>query len=231
MLELLIGNKNYSSWSLRPWVLMRELGIEFDELLIPFVAPGQPSPFADRSPTGLVPCLRDGDRTVWESLAIVEYLAEREPRVWPADVSARAWARCAAAEMHAGFRALRDVCGMNCGIRVELAEVPPALRKDLQRLDSLWGEGLARFGGPFLAGAAFSAVDAFFAPVAFRVQSYQPPLAAASRLYVDRLLALPAMRDWYAAALREPWRDAAHEAELQRAGRITQDLRTAAFRA
>jgi glutathione S-transferase len=226
--ELLIANKNYSSWSLRPWVLMRELGIAFDEKLIPFAGRGQPSPFAGFSPTELVPCLRDGSVVVWESLAIVEYLAERDPRVWPADPVARAWARSAAAEMHAGFKTLRDICTMNCGVRVKLAEIPDALRKDLSRLDALWGEGLARFGGQFLAGPAFTAVDAFFAPVAFRVQTYDPPVAPASRAYANRLLALPAMRAWYEAALAETWREIEHEEELTRAGTVTQDLRAKA---
>src|SRR5690606_31491236 len=117
--------------------------------------------FSKFSPTGLVPVLNDGDRVVWESLSIIEYLAERHPEVWPDDAAVRAWARSAAAEMHGGFSTLRSVCGMNCGIRVRLHEVSPALQNNLDRIDALWTEGFARFGGPFLAGGKFTAVDAF----------------------------------------------------------------------
>jgi len=225
MLKLFIANKNYSSWSLRPWVLMRELGIPFEETLVPFAAHDEPSPFRSFSPTGKVPCLVDGDTVVWDSLAIAEYLAEHEPKVWPADAKARAWARAAAAEMHSGYGQLRSLCGMNCGLRVQLLQTPTALQQELVRLDALWSEGLTRFGGPFLAGAAFTAVDAFFAPVAFRVQTYQLGLSAPAYQYAQRLLSLPAMQDWYAAALREPWRDQAHEDEVQVSGRVLQDLR------
>jgi glutathione S-transferase len=126
MYTLYIGNKNYSSWSLRPWVLMRVLDIPFEEKLVTFVPEGYGASwetFRRFSPNGLVPCLHDGDTAIWESLAIAEYLAERHPGVWPGDPQARAWARCAAAEMHGGFGALRNVCSMNCGIRVRLHEV------------------------------------------------------------------------------------------------------------
>jgi len=227
MTVLHIANKNYSSWSLRPWVLMRELAIPFEERVTPFVAPGAPSPFRAFSPSGRVPCLVDGDLVVWDSLAIAEYLAERRPDVWPRDRAARAWARCAAAEMHSGFGALREVCGMNCGLRVRIDPFPAAVLADVARLDALWADGLARFGGPFLAGPQFGAVDAFFAPVAFRAQTYAPPLATASRAYVDRLLALPSMRAWYEAALAEPWRDETHEQDVRRHGTVTSDLRRA----
>jgi glutathione S-transferase len=224
MYDLYIANKNYSSWSLRPWVLMAAQGIAFNEKIAP-LAPGA---FRHFSPSGKVPCLVDGAVTVWESLAIVEYLAERHAGVWPADATARAWARSAASEMHAGFGELRQVCGMNCGIRVELNEISPALAADLARLQALWNDGLQRFGGPFLAGDSFTAVDAFFCPVAFRVQTYGLQLDAASMAYVERLLALPVMRDWYEAGLRETWRDPPHEAEAHASGRWTADLRAVA---
>ena len=228
MYTLHIANKNYSSWSLRPWVLMKTLGIPFEEVLQPFDESGSYSKFRQFSPTGLVPLLRDGDTVVWDSLAIVEYLAEHHPGVWPADPVARAFARSASAEMHSGFSALRSTCSMNCGIRVRLNDIPPRLEKDLDRLDELWGEGLARFGGPFLAGPNFGAVDAFYAPVAFRVQTYAVPLNSASTAYVNRLLQLPAMQDWYAAALRETWREPAHEAEMREVGEWTADFRATA---
>jgi glutathione S-transferase len=222
MFRLFIANKNYSSWSLRPWVLVRQLDIPFEEQLMPF---GGPDDFHSFSPTGKVPCLIDGKTVVWDSLAITEYLAERYPRVWPADAAARAWARCAAAEMHSGFTDLRNICTMNCGVRVQLKTFSASLKSDIARIDALWHEGLARFGGPFLAGSVFTAVDAFFAPVAFRVQTYGLALSPAARQYVDRMLALAPMQDWYAAALAEPWRDAEHEAELAQAGTVLQDLR------
>lgn len=228
MYRLHIANKNYSSWSLRPWLLLRELGIPFEERLTPFAAEPAAVHAALRafSPTGKVPCLCDGDMTIWDSLAIAEYLAERHVGVWPSDPHARAWARCAAAEMHAGFAALRACCPMNCGVRVRLAEpLPAALHADLQRLDELWNDGLARFGGPFLAGAGFGAVDAFFAPVALRIQSYDPPLGAAALAYATRLRELPSMRRWYAEALQETWRDPSHEMDTCRHGKLLEDLR------
>jgi glutathione S-transferase len=225
MYTLVIANKNYSSWSLRPWVLMRMLGIGFTEQLIPFgpQPPGQS--ITERSPSGRVPCLVDGDFIVWDSLAITEYLAERHAGVWPAGTRVRAWARCAVAEMHSGFFALRNSCGMTCGQRIRLHEHSPALRDDLSRLVALWHDGLQRHGGPFLAGSAFTAVDAFFAPVAFREQTYDLGLPAEAAAYAQRLRDLPAMQDWYAAALAEPWRDDAHEREVAACGTVTADLR------
>jgi glutathione S-transferase len=214
MYTLVIGNKNYSSWSLRPWVLMRTLRIDFEELLIPFAEPGSAELFRQHSPSGRVPCLHDGDLRIWDSLAIVEYLAERHAGVWPAERAARAWARSAAAEMHSSFQALRNICSMTCGQRVVLRERPVALERDLSRLQSLWQEGLSRFGGPFLGGQTFTGVDAFYAPVAFRLQTYHLSLAEACDAYVARLRALPSMLEWYEAALGEPWREAAHEREI-----------------
>jgi glutathione S-transferase len=225
VLQLYIANKNYSSWSLRPWVLMQQLNMRFEERLVPFANGGQSSPFAGFSPTGRVPCLVDGGLTVWDSLAIAEYLAESDTRVWPADKQARAWARCAAAEMHSGFSQVRNACAMNCGLRISLFDWPAALLSEWSRIDQLWRDGLGRFGGPFLAGPAFCAVDAFFAPVAFRVQTYAPPLSADANAYVQRLLDLPSMAAWYASALDEAWREDAHEAEARQAGTWLQDLR------
>jgi len=214
MYTLVIGNKNYSSWSLRPWVLMRTLRIDFEELLIPFAEPGSAERFRQHSPSGRVPCLHDGDLRIWDSLAIVEYLAERHAGVWPAERAARAWARSAAAEMHSSFQALRNICSMTCGQRVVLRERPVALERDLSRMQSLWQEGLARLGGPFLGGQTFTGVDAFYAPVAFRLQTYHLSLGEACDAYVARLRALPSMLEWYEAALGEPWREAAHEREI-----------------
>jgi glutathione S-transferase len=228
MYTLYIANKNYSSWSLRPWVLMKALGIPFEERLVVFQEGSNWEPFRKFSPGGLVPCLHDGPTIVWDSLAIAEYLAERHPGVWPADSGARAWARCAAAEMHSGFGALRGTCTMNCGLRIRLRAVSPALQHNLDRISELWNEGLDRFGGPWLAGRSISAVDAFYAPVAFRIQTYDLRLGGAVNPYASRLLALPAMQEWYAAALQETWREPAHEAEALEVGTVLQDLRVKA---
>ncbi len=228
MYTLHIANKNYSSWSLRPWVLMRMRDIAFAEALTPFEPGASRERFRRFSPNGKVPCLVDDGLAVWDSLAIVEYLAERHPGIWPAGAQARAWARCASAEMHSGFAALREHCSMSCGVRVRLHAHPPAVQQDLERLAELWQEGLARFGGPFLAGAEFTAVDAFFAPVAFRVQTYGLALAPAADAYAARLLALAPMRLWQDEAGRETWRDAAHEADIGRAGAVIADFRAPA---
>jgi glutathione S-transferase len=223
--DLYVGNKNYSSWSLRPWVLLKVLNIPFREIVVPFGGAANPDAFRAFSPTGKVPCLVDGAITVWDSMAITEYVGERHAGIWPAEASPRAWARCAAAEMHSGFQALRGTCHFACGLRISLHAVDAALRTDLARLEALWADGLAKFGGPFLAGARFTAADAFFAPVAFRIQTYDPPVNADARRYASQLLALPPMQDWYRAALAETWRDEAHEADIRAAGTWREDLR------
>ncbi len=229
MYILHIGNKNYSSWSLRPWVLMRTCGVAFEERLHRFVDGGSSyAEFRRFSPTGLVPVLEDGATVVWDSLAIVEYLAERHRGVWPSDPAARTWARSAAAEMHGGFSALRNICGMNCGIRVRLHEFPEALTRNLARLEELWSDGFDRFGGPFLAGRDFTAVDAFFCPVAFRVQTYGLPLGERAAAYAARLIELPAMKEWYEAALGETFRDSLHDDEQHAVGEWTADYRATA---
>jgi glutathione S-transferase len=227
MYRLYIANKNYSSWSLRPWVLLRELEIAFDEHLLKFGDAAAWERFRRISPAGKVPCLLDGELAVWDSLAIVEYLAERHEGVWPAERAARAWARSATAEMHSGFSALRNVCSMNCGVRVRLATLPETLASDVARLSELWQDGLTRFGGPFLAGSRFTAVDAFYAPVAFRWQTYDFTLAAEARAYAERLLALGPMRQWYREALAETFRDKSHDRELLTYGTVTSDSRAA----
>lgn len=232
MFDLYIANKNYSSWSLRPWVLLKTLEIPFNEHLMPFEGGFGESlaTFKRFSPSGLVPCLVDSEHevAVWDSLAIVEYVAEANPDVWPQQLAARAWARSASAEMHSGFAALRDECSMNCGVRVAMNAISPGLKSNLARLDALWQEGLERFGGPFLAGEHFTAVDAFYAPVAFRVQTFGLPLGDASLAYVQRLLALPAMQAWYAAALKETWREPMHEQETLKQATLLSDERATA---
>lgn len=222
---LITANRNYSSWSLRPWLLLRALEIPFEDRLEPFTQAVNYDAFRAFSPTGQVPVLLDGDRTVWDSLGIVLYLAERHPGVWPDDAAARGWAQCATAEMHGGFGAVRNAYTMNVGVRVSPPAPTPALAREIARLAELWAEGLDRFGGPWLAGPTFGAVDAFFAPVAFRVRTYGLDVGAAGAAWVARILEHPAMREWESAALAESWREAAHEAELAAAGTITADHR------
>lgn len=229
MYRLYIANKNYSSWSLRPWVLMSTLGVPFEEQLLRFGDFAAWEHYRQTiSARAQVPCLVDGEVVVWDSLSIVEYLAEHHRGVWPDSGRARAWARSAAAEMHSDFMELRARCSMTCGQRIRLREYPPALAREVTRLTDLWNEGLTRFGGPFLAGAHFSAADAFFAPVAFRIQTYGLELEPAARAYAERMLALPAMQRWYADALRETFRDEPHEQDSLRLGTVLADHRAGA---
>ena len=225
MYELFIANKNYSSWSLRPWVLMQELQIPFTERLMPFGDTAAWDTYRRQAPHGTVPSLLDGGVLIWDSLGIVEYLAERHPQVWPAERIVRAWARCAAAEMHSSFAELRNRCSMTCGVRVRLHEFPAALEREIRRLDNLWKEGLSRFGGPFLAGSTFTAVDAFYAPVAFRIRSYDLQLSGEAMAYAARLLQLRSMQDWYRDAILETFRDEPHEQDMLRLGSVLEDVR------
>lgn len=224
MYHLHIANKNYSSWSLRPWVLMRELKIPFEERFEKFVPGGSWSAFRSFSPTGKVPTLVDGKTVVWDSLAIAEYLAERHDGVWPKDAVARAWARSVCAEMHSSFQALREICSMTVGLRVKLHTITEPLAKDIARISELWSDGVGRSGGPFLTGKVFTAADAFYAPVAFRVQTYGLKLDPVAQAYGQRLLDLPSMREWYEAGLAETFRDE-HDEVPPKYGTITQDLR------
>ncbi|SEH17899.1 glutathione S-transferase [Sphingopyxis sp. YR583] len=226
MYVLITANRNYSSWSLRPWMLMRALGIAFEDQIEPFTNPINYDEFRSFSPTGQVPALLDEGRTVYDSLGITLYLADRHEGVWPTDPDARTWAQCAAAEMHSGFSALRNDCTMNVGVRVTPKPPSGALRLDVARIRELFAEGLSRFGGPFLAGDRFTAVDAFFAPVAFRIRTYGLDVGV-GQAWVDHMLAQPAMQDWERQALAESWREESHEAELKAAGAITADYRTA----
>jgi glutathione S-transferase len=225
MYILHIANKNYSSWSLRPWILLKALNIPFTEKLHPFPENSAWDLYRKFAPNGKVPCLHDGETAVWDSLAIVEYVAEQYPSVWPSDKQARAWARSATAEMHSGFQTLRNDCGMNCGIRIQLNNISAALQKDITRIDELWAEGLKKFGGPFLAGSTFTAVDAFFVPVVFRFQTYNLPTSTTAKSYIETILKLPAVQEWYEAALLEHWREHAHEQETLGAGTLIVDHR------
>jgi glutathione S-transferase len=225
MYTLHIANKNYSSWSLRPWALLRALAIPFREEIHFFEGQSNERLFRQFSPSARVPCLNDGQNVIWDSLAITEYLAERHPDVWSADSLARAWSRCACAEMHAGFADLRSQCSMSVGVRIRLHAPTDGLRSDLSRLEDLWSDGLRRFGGPWLAGPKFTAVDAYFAPVAFRIQTYELALSGLCRAYAHRLLGHSALRAWEADALAETRRDEPHEVEILASGVLLADLR------
>lgn len=221
---LITANRNYSSWSLRPWVLMKALGIDFEDRIEPFTQPSNYEDFRAFSPTGQVPVLLDGGRTVWDSLGIVLYLAERHDGVWPTDDAARAFAQSAVAEMHGGFSALRNDCTMNVGVRVEPHPHSAALAKDVARVREIFETALDRFGGPWLGGSKFTAIDAFFAPVAYRIRTYGLDVGR-GQTWVEHMLTHPAMREWEAAALAEHWREASHEEELAATGRIVADYR------
>jgi glutathione S-transferase len=212
-MQLFIGNKNYSSWSMRPWVLMRNFEIPFDEVMVRFDGFEANSKFKQRiqqvAPSGRVPVLVDDGLAVWDTLAIAEYLAERWAQLplWPRDSRHRARARSLCAEMHAGFSALRSACPQN--IEASLPEIgrrvlqeQPAVRSDLQRLQAMWSEALQASGGPFLFGA-FGIADAYFAPVAGRIRTYGLPLDSALQGYVERVFASPGVSAWVREALAE----------------------------
>jgi glutathione S-transferase len=217
MLQLFIGNKNYSSWSMRPWVLLKQAGIPFEEVMVRFDSFNPDSQFKKTlqglTPTGKVPLLMDGDLAVWDTLAIAEYVAEYaaeqfpEKHLWPADRAARAGARSICAEMHAGFTALRGNCPMN--IEAQLSCIgaliwrdKPAVRADVQRLVDMWTALLKEHGGPMLFGA-FSVADAFYAPVCMRIKTYALPVPDAIAVYIDRVCALPGVQAWITDALAE----------------------------
>src|SRR5437868_835339 len=194
---LVIGNKNYSSWSLRPWIALKVLDIPFDELRIALYRPGSKEQILGYSPAGKVPVLRDGETVVWDSLAILEYLAEKHPHLWPSDARQRAQARSVAAEIHAGFAALRQHMSMNTRKRYPGKGRTAESMADVARIDEIWSQ--AR--GPFLFGD-FTAADAMYAPVVLRFRTYGVEVRKQS--YMDAMLALPAMREWIEAAEREP---------------------------
>jgi glutathione S-transferase len=195
---LVIGNKNYSSWSLRPWLAMKVFRLDFDEKRIPLDAPGTKEEILKHSPAGKVPCLIDGDVRVWDSLAILEYLAEKHPQLWPAQRAERAKARAVSAEMHSGFPNLRNRMSMNVRKRFPGKGRTPEVEAEIERIKDIWSEARK----PFLFGN-FSAADAMYAPVVLRFRTYEVDLPAACRAYSDAVLALPPMREWIAAAERE----------------------------
>jgi glutathione S-transferase len=201
---LVIGNKNYSSWSLRPWLAMKVLGLEFEERRVSLYVPGAKEQLLAHSPAGKVPILIDGERKVWDSLAILEYLAESHPALWPAAPAARALARSISAEMHSGFAALRQHMSMNIRKRHPGKGRTPESLADIARIVAMWSDCRAHFGagGPFLFGA-FGAADAMYAPVVLRFRTYAVELPPPCRDYADAVLELPALHEWMDDAERE----------------------------
>jgi glutathione S-transferase len=203
---LVIGNKNYSSWSLRPWLAMRHCGLPFREVRIPLYTPESKAQILAQSPSGKVPCLIDGSLAIWDSLSICEYLAERHPRLqlWPDDVQARAVARSMSAEMHSGFQNLRTHMSMNCRGRFPGLGRTVEVAGEIERIQRSWGDARAKYvaGGPFLFGR-FSIADAMYAPVVLRFRTYAVQLNPVCREYADTILALPAMQQWLADAEAE----------------------------
>jgi len=203
-----LGNKNYSSWSLRGWLLVRASGAPCAERLVSLSANERSGAYKTFSPSGLVPCLVDSgtqpETVVWDTMAIAEYLAERHPGMWPADGRARAWARSICAEMHSGFRSLRDEMAMCIKERVDVRPWSAGLQRDIDRICALWTETRTRFGGAGgLLFGAFGAADAFYGPVAFRFRTYGVTPGGAAGAYLQALLAHPYMREWEQAALAE----------------------------
>ena len=207
-LTLVIGNKNYSSWSFRPWIAMKVAGIAFDEVLVSLYAQGSREKILGYSPAGKVPTLVDGDIKVWESLSILEYLADKFPdkKLWPQTAAARAYARSIASEMHAGFVPLRQACPMNMRRPVKSLALQPEASADVARIDAMWTECRGRFGngGQFLFGA-FGAADAMYAPVVSRFHTYGVTVGGAAREYMTAMMALPAWKEWATAGIKEPW--------------------------
>lgn len=207
-LTLTIGNKNYSSWSLRPWLAAKMGGIAFDEVLIPLYQPGSREEILTHSAAGKVPVLHHRAVTVWESLAVCEYLAEAFPEagLWPADKAARAAARSVATEMHNGFLPLRRHLPMNIHRVPSARDIPPEVQADIDRVTAIWRDCRARFsaGGDCLFGR-FTIADAMYAPVVSRFRSYCVRVGAAENAYCSTIMALPAMQEWAAAAKAEPW--------------------------
>ncbi|HMN36214.1 MAG TPA: glutathione S-transferase family protein [Hyphomicrobium sp.] len=219
-MRLIIANKLYSSWSLRPWLVMRALDIPFDEEVIPLHTPQTKDKIAAVSPSGKVPVLIDGDIHVWESLAIIEHLAGKYPgkAIWPADAAARARARSIANEMHGGFMAVRQALPMNLGKRFKTPELNEDAKAGIARIEEIWRTTRARFGQPDGAGflfGAFNAADAMYAPVVTRLDTYQIPVAADTQSYMQSVLAYPPFQAWRSAALAEPWTISEYEAGHQ----------------
>ncbi len=214
-IKLIIANKAYSSWSLRPWILLATFNIPFEEVVIPMYRPDTKKKMLKYAPTGKVPSLQDGDVSAYESISVIEYIAEKYPQkaIWPKNKVARAWARSLSAEMHAGFMGLRQHCPTNFRRPVKKRELTEAAAADVQRIEAAWANSRKTFGkgGPFLFGK-FCAADAMFAPVVNRLHTYDVPVSKDTRAYMDAIMALPAWQAWIKDAHKEKWTNETYDA-------------------
>jgi glutathione S-transferase len=211
-LTLVIGNKNYSSWSLRAWLLMKHVGAVFEEILVPLNSPGTREEIERYGPSGRVPVLRDGELRIWDSLAICEYVAELTGKGWPEKREARAVARSVCAEMHSGFTTLRSLWPMNARARNRRTAESPSLEADIERIDEIWNDCRQRFGsgGPWLFGE-YSVADAMYAPAVLRFNTYGARISQTARWYMASVLEDGALQEWLQAAKQEPWTIASDE--------------------
>jgi glutathione S-transferase len=205
-LTLIVGNKNYSSWSLRPWILLKMLDIPFDEIVVPLYGPGSKEKLLQYSKKGQVPVLKDDELTVWDSLAIMEYIAECNPskQAWPKDKTDRANARCVSAQMHSSFNAIRNTLPMNCSKQMKFTDINADLQQDIDDVCAIWQGCLSQSNGDFLFGD-FSIADAMYAPVVLRFDSYGIEVGEQQKAYMNKMLALPQMQQWIEAGKAEDW--------------------------
>ena len=213
MLKIVLGNKKYSSWSLRPWLALKLTGAKFEEAVVPLDMPDTAENIRKYSPSGRVPALIDGDVTVWESLAICESLAEKFPKagLWPSDPAQRALARAVSSEMHAGFGNLRNDCSMKIVEQRPYQPLRPETQKDVDRIVAIWNECLQKSGGPWLFGKQPCIADAMYAPVVSRLRTYSIPVSGPAKAYCDTVWAWPVLQEWVAAATAETLRAKHHE--------------------
>lgn len=208
MLKLVIANKLYSSWSMRPWLVLRAFQIPFEEIVVPLRQPESRARVLEYSPSGKVPALIDGEKTIWESMAIIETLAEQnsDKAIWPKNGAARAHARSVSNEMHSGFQPLRQACPMHLGARYKTPEITEAVQANVDRIETIWAEARMKFAGAgaYLYGE-FTAADAMYAPIATRLDTYSIPVSEGTRRYIDTILRHPDVVLWRADALKEPW--------------------------
>ncbi|WP_444884414.1 glutathione S-transferase N-terminal domain-containing protein [Microbulbifer sp. PSTR4-B] len=224
MYQLFIANKNYSSWSLRVWLLMKEMRIPFEEKMITFEGGDSWKKFSSFSPSGKLPCLKDNNLLIWDSLSITEYLAEKISLIWPMNRSARAWARSISAEMHSNFEFFNSK-SLSCATEVNTPVIPDNLSEALTRIDDLVQEGLGNFGGPFLAGEKFTAADAFYSPTIIKINNYNLSVSTETNQYFNKILALPNLKEWIDQAIQEPWKVSEYEKMEKDIGKIIRDKR------
>jgi glutathione S-transferase len=224
MYQLFIANKNYSSCSLRVWLLMKQVRIPFEEKMITFGNGNNWEKFSSFSPSGKLPCLKDNNLLIWDSISITEYLAEKFSLIWPINSSARAWARSISAEMHSDFEFFNSK-SLSCATEVNITVIFDNLSEALTRIDDLVHEGLGNFGGPFLAGEKFTAADAFCPPTIIKINNYNLSVSTETNQYFNKILALPNLKEWIDQAIQEPWKISEYEEMEKDFGRLIRDKR------